>query len=466
MEDNTHKEFDQIFRDKLQNHEVAPPAHIWAGVQADALSGTASKSSQWRWWAAASLLGLLLSTAGYFYLGDDEINSIDESTQTTPTTNHTESNSTTESINMTSSNSEKNLELNEKDIISEIENEFPIEEKMINEIEKIDISEETNSEKLNLDKTEYSQENITLEEKQITKEEQVIERSELQKDIIEESIVKENTEITYKPSVETDINKEIPNAKPVKAGQDFFDEDALDEMTKGHRYEKYWELGLEFSPEWVTIPDNDNNIQSYGLDSSAKYHIGKLFLETGLGASLSKDDGIYHVDYQEAIFKGSYQDVYNVTFDTTGGIPIPTYHTKLVNVYDTLDKATITENKNTYAYLNIPINIGYYTPLGKKFSFYAKTGLNASILIYQDIPTPTIEGEMNTIIKTTPLYHQRTDWNLQAQINIGINYHITENFRFGLEPNARYYIKSLVESNNSGNPYGLGVKIGFKYVLK
>lgn len=460
MEDNTHKEFDQIFRDKLQEHEVAPPAHIWAGVQAEALSGTAGKSSQWRWWAAASLLGLLLSTAGYFYLGDNEFNSIDETTQIAPSTPHTNSNSITEPTNVTSSNSEQTLELKENDIISEIEHSLPIEEKRLVEIEKTEATEEQAQEERYEEITSYSKENPILEEaaKIVIVEEQA--------EIAKELVAKESSEITNSASSETDINKENSDAKPTKAGYDFFDEDALDDMTQGHRQEKYWELGLEFSPEWVTIPDNDNNIQSFGLDLSAKYHIGKIFLETGLGASLSKDDGIYHVDYQEAIFKGSYQDVYNVTFDTSGGTPVPTYFTKLVNIYDTIDKATVTENKNTYAYLNIPINIGYYTSLGKKFSFYAKTGLNASILIYQDIPTPTIEGELNTIIKTTPLYHQRTDWNLQAQINVGINYHITENFRFGLEPNARYYIKSLVESNNGGNPYGLGVKIGFKYVLK
>lgn len=458
MEDNTHKKFDQVFREKLHNHEVAPPAHIWSGVQAEALSGTAGKSSQWRWWAAASLLGLLLSTTGYFYLGGNDLNSTEETTQIDPSTNHTESTFVTETENIASPSSKNNLELTEKDIISEIENELPIEEQVNVEIDKPEEKEEQLIEESRKENNLQLQENIIIVEEII--------KTEAQVELAEELASKESTEINYNFSNEINIIKEISDAKPTKAGYDFFDEDALNDITKGHRYEKYWELGLEFSPEWVTIPDDDKNIESYGLDLSAKYHIGKLFLETGFGASLSKDDGIYHVDYQEALFKGSYYDVYNVTFDTSSGSPVPSYSTKLVNIYDTIDKVKITENKNTYVYLNIPINFGYYTSLGKKFSFYAKTGLNASILIYQDIPTPTIDGELNTIIKTTPLYHHRTDWNLQAQINVGINYHITENFRFGVEPNARYYIKSLVKSNNGGNPYGFGMKIGFKYVLK
>ncbi len=458
MEDNTHKEFDQIFKDKLQQHEVAPPSHIWAGVQAEALGASAGKSSQWRWWAAASLLGLLLSTVGYFYVSNDYLDSMKESTQLTPTTNHTESNLVNEVKHVASSNSSQNLELTESDIISEIENDLPIEEKVIIDNKIPEAVEETQFEEPINNYNNHNKDHSIIAEEFSVETNTVVEAEEL--DLLESSYLQ------VEESETTSIQQEFSSGKPSKAGYDFFDEDAINDITKGHRYEKYWELGLEFSPEWVTIPDNDNNIQNYGLDLSAKYHIGKLFLETGLGAAISKDDGIYHVDYEEAVFKGAYQDVYNVTFDTSSGTAVPTYYTKLVSVYDTIDKATITENKNTYIYLNIPINIGYYTPIGKKFSFYAKTGLNASILIYDDIPAPTIEGELNTIIKTTPLYHQRTEWNLQAQINVGINYHITEKFRFGVEPNARYYIKSLVESNDGGNPYGLGVKIGFKYVFK
>lgn len=475
MKDNTHKEFDQIFREKLHQHEVAPPEHIWAGVQAEALNTTAGKSSQWRWWAAASLLGILLATASYFYAGVEELDTIIESTQTIESAPNT----TETIVEHTSTTSlESQNSITEEDMISDIVDKTPIEEQIDDHrksvIEEAMIEQKTNLAFEEVEKIEEVEELLeVLEvERDIQNE---LNASQPQEEIAQTKIKKETIEaingivaesLNTEEEIATDINKNLENLSATEAGRDFFDEDALNDMTRGHRNEKYWELGLEFSPEWVTIPENDNNIQSYGLDLSAKYHFGKLFLETGLGASLSKDDGIYHVDYENYEFKGSYYDVYDVTFDTSGSAPIPTYYTKLVNVYDTIDKATITENKNTYVYINIPINFGYYTSLGKKFSFYAKTGLNASILIYQDIPEPTITGELYTIIKTTPLYHQRTEWNLQAQINVGINYHITENFRFGVEPNARYYVKSLVENNDGGNPYGFGVKVGFKYVLK
>ncbi|OYT15874.1 MAG: hypothetical protein B7C24_10760 [Bacteroidetes bacterium 4572_77] len=163
------------------------------------------------------------------------------------------------------------------------------------------------------------------------------------------------------------------------------------------------------------------------------------------------------------LFKGSYADVYEVTFDTINGEIMPTYHTKEVNVYDTVDKVAVSQNKNAYVYLNIPISFGYGGQLGKKFSYYAKMGINNSFRIYQDIPEPQLEGN---IVKQEAVYHKRTSWNMQAQMNVGINYHISPQFLFGLEPNARYYVKSLVEDNKAGNPYGFGFKVGFKYVFK
>ena len=449
MDNNKHREFDQIFRERLHDMEVAPPASVWEGIQASGANTSAAKSSNWRWWAAASLLGLLLSSAAYLYFDGETTEQVTPPKQQTIQDHSPEQNQSIqqETVDSPAEEASEIMEtINEQAVIESIEKELPIEEQ-INQQESI--SEEALAQEI---ESEDIIKNNTAPEDQIIRAELV---DELESQKMEEGIATEETT--------ADLNNDLVSVQPQKAGYDFFDDDAIEEMTSGHNEFKRWELGIEFSPEWITIPDNDNNIRSYGLDLSARYHFSKWFVETGIGAAISKDDGIYGVDYQEMQFKGSYQDVYNVTFDTTGGTPIPTYYTKLVNVYDTIDRYTVTENKNTYAYINIPINIGYNTSLGEKFSFYAKTGVIGSFKIYENIPTPTVDG---TIVAYYPLYHQRTDWHLQAQLNVGINYHITEKFLFGVEPNARYYVKSLVETNNGGNPYGFGVKIGFKYVIK
>lgn len=453
MEINKHKELDQIFQEQLHDYEVAPPAHVWAGVQAEALNTSAGKASQWRWWAAAALLGLLMTSAGYLYFGEDEAEwtpqnienvQLEESPTMIPETIAESSELETEAPLVEN-------EIIEEQIITSIIEESPIEEQIEPMIEE-PIQEEITIEEAIIAETETETEVLVEEEGQESSAEEM------------ESITQGN--IDLKDENSSELDKPVESERPSKAGYDFFDEDAIDDMTKGHLHDKYWKLGLEFSPEWITIPDNNNNIQSYGLDLSAKYFFSDWFVESGLGVAFSKDDGLYNVDYQEALFKGSYEDVYDVTFDTSNGTPIPTYYTKLVDVYDTIDHVTISENKNSYVYLNIPLNIGYSKALGEKFTFYAKTGLIASFKVYENIPTPTVTGTNTTIIAITPLYHKRTSVHLQAQLNVGIDYYITEKFLFGVEPNARYYIKSLVDPNTNGNPYGFGVKLGFKYIIK
>jgi len=454
---NTHKEFDQIFREKLQNNEVMPPESVWAGIEASGLAGTATTTSNWRWWAAASVLVLFISASAYIYFNNGE----------SASNINLQNNPSQQLIN--SSNQQTQLEPNELNPSAIVE-----EKSIVGSIEPILVNTSTNQ-------ILETSEDLAVIEKMVFEENvlEVEDEKDLQIEAQAEEVVKpvrletpqKMSQTGEEFSIEENITvqsilKQEDSKHASRAGRDFFDDDAIDDITLGHRNEKYWVLGIEFSPEWVTIPDNSNNIKSYGLDFSARYQLSKLFFETGLGLAFSKDNGDYDVDYQEALFKGSYEDVYDVTFEIVNGQEVPTYFTKTVNVYDTIDRVSISENENKYAYLNIPINFGYYTKLGDKFSFYAKAGINTSFKIYQDIPVPVISGENVTVIKVTPRYYNRTDWHMQAQLNVGLNYHVTDQFLFGLEPNIRYYVKSLVENNPSGNPYGLGVKIGFKYILK
>jgi len=449
MEEKTHKNLDQVFREKLQNHEVAPPAHIWEGIEAGGMSATAASSSSWRWWAAAGFMAIILGTASYFYFSSDSSESEKSlSKQNIETVDSQMQESASPEI--TSSENTENSEEVEQEIVNEINQSLPVEEQMseVNESKQVNLVEE--SFKTNItESSEVSDENI---EKPVNR-------------TFNGEIIESQTAV-----VNVESNNEIPdnslNQKASKAGHDFFDDEVTGDILKGHNENKRWELGIEFSPEWISIPENDNNIKSYGLDFSVRYHFSKWFVESGIGASLSKDDGIYKVDTISQ-FKGSYFDVYEVTFDESSGEPVPIYHTQLKNVYENIDTNYVSRTQNDYIYLNIPLNIGYSTKLSDKFALYFKTGIINSFKIYENIPEfENIVNSNNDIIHSEARYFNRTPWHMQAQLNVGLNYYLTDKFIFGIEPNARYYIKSLVEDNTGGNPYGFGVKIGFKYVIK
>ena len=451
MSIDINKQFDQIFKKELHSYEEMPPENVWDNIQASGLGASSSKSSQWRWWAAASVLALLLSTSAYVYYNDDSVTLSDNNNTFDQLNNIIES-----KVNKEADIDNQNIEKNTNQQHNYLNENDNTDNNTILAASADDIED--------VNRMIFQEEDIEDANPLVDNEEEIFEEHTTKTPRTINAINNQN--INTNEFASDDIKAKEDDTKPTVAGRDFFDDDAIDDMLASHKHEKYWVLGVEFSPEWIMIPENSNDIRSYGLDFSAKYFISKVFFETGLGVAFSKDNGDYKVEYHEAFFKGAYEDVFEVTFEDIDGEIVPTYHTKTVNVYDTIEKVSVEEVKNTYVYLNIPLNVGYTIKLGNKFDLYAKTGLNAGIKVYENIPQPTVSGESVLIKRLTPLYHQRTDWNLQAQINIGLDYHITDKFLFGVEPNARYYIKSLVENNEAGNPYGYGVKLGFKYILK
>lgn len=449
MEVKKHKNLDQVFQDKLQNFEVTPPAHIWNGIQTTGLGTSAARSNTWRWWAAAGIVAIILGASSYFYFSSDSsetekslskqnIEAVEPQT-TVPATsevNTSEINEISEEV--------------EQEIVKDIEEGIAVEEQTDKPEQIVHTPIENQASENIVAVTDASTEDTSEEYIMVTFDGETVDSKEAYVFIDTENI----------------LPNDINSARASKAGYDFFDDEVTDAIMQGHNEHKRWELGIEFSPEWITIPENDNNITSYGLDFSARYYYSKWFVETGIGASLSKDDGIYKVDTISQ-FKGSYMDVYEVTFDESTGEPVPVYHTELKNVYENIDTNYVSRTKNDYIYLNIPLNIGYSTRLNEKFAVYFKTGIINSFKIYENIPEfETVDNTDNDIIHSEARYFNRTPWNMQAQLNVGLHYYLTDKFIFGVEPNARYYIKSLVEDNPGGNPYGLGVKIGFKYVIK
>ncbi|OYT15873.1 MAG: hypothetical protein B7C24_10755 [Bacteroidetes bacterium 4572_77] len=245
MSNLTNNEFDQIFRDKLHPHEMMPPEHVWAGVQAAGLS-TAAKSSQWKYWAAASVFLLLFSFGGYLYLDKDMENDssliLEETAAPTPspeTTIAQESPVETTNISEISPQSQPI-------IISEKETPSPkIEKQIITQVEEM-----------------VFEEDILETESFITPDH----RQDPQPESLSASPAET---IAMETNTAPALEAKVQNAKSSKAGRDFFDDDAIAEITAGHNNAKHWELGLQFSPEWITLPENENNIQSYGIDLSA-----------------------------------------------------------------------------------------------------------------------------------------------------------------------------------------------------
>jgi len=218
-------------------------------------------------------------------------------------------------------------------------------------------------------------------------------------------------------------------------------------------------LGAYFTPEMIFYPSSEDlNNRSYSVDVNAIYEFSGYLIQTGIGINWLSDDGNYKFDYNK--YLGSYEDVYNVTFDTIGNEVIPTYHTETVDVYDTISHVSITPTNSNYTYLQIPVLFGY-GHTGKRFGWSVKGGPSLSILVYEDIADMNMSDSQDKILNVDNELPNRISTNWQFVLAGGVSYKLSNHLSFAVEPVFRYYINSVYDNTANKNPYSLGLRAGF-----
>ena len=224
-------------------------------------------------------------------------------------------------------------------------------------------------------------------------------------------------------------------------------------LSNDYKRKPEWQLGLHFTPEIMFYPDdNIQNQSGYHFDLSISYQFSDFFIESGLGLNFAKDVG----DYQYEKYLGSYNDVYLVTFDTSSGTPVPTYYTNAVDVFDTTEVFKPTTNR--YTYLEVPLLLGFKKQVNR-FTYFVKAGPSFAFLLHKNIPE---EGSKDKYARP---YRKNT--NAQIILGAGISYRIHKNFSLSAEPTLRYYINSAYERRyiQTKNTYAVGFRAGLIYHL-
>lgn len=223
-----------------------------------------------------------------------------------------------------------------------------------------------------------------------------------------------------------------------------------------------WQLGVFFTPEVIFYPDDSiPNQRNYNVDVSAKWIKNDFFIESGLGMSFSSDDGRYAIDYEK--FLGSYDDVYNVTFDTTeSGDLVPIYHTNIVDVYDSISKFRLEKTKNTYTYLQVPLYVGFQKQVNR-FNWFVKGGPVFSVLVGKNVPEPDMGTDR--IIGLDQQMPSRVNTHWQFAFSAGLNYQLSNTVSIGIEPTFRYYLNSQYERKyiSTRHPYSVGLRAGLLF---
>ncbi|MEN8223808.1 MAG: hypothetical protein ABFS05_00485 [Bacteroidota bacterium] len=223
-----------------------------------------------------------------------------------------------------------------------------------------------------------------------------------------------------------------------------------------------WQWGMFFTP-LVSFYADDSipNQRSYTFDASLKWTKNEFFIESGLGLSFSSDDGKYNIDYEK--FLGSYDDVYNVTYDTlNNGSIVPTYHTNVVNVYDSISTYKLEKTKNHYTYLQIPVYVGFHKQTDR-FGWFVKGGPVFSLLMRENIPHP--DAGNDRIIGLDQQMASRVNTYWQFAFSAGMTYQLSNKVSIAIEPTFRYYLNSQYERKyiSTRHPYSLGLRTGLLF---
>lgn len=229
------------------------------------------------------------------------------------------------------------------------------------------------------------------------------------------------------------------------------------------RWENTVFIGSEFS---LTNLDSVTILNSYSIGvEPSRFFNENWFVRFGFNASYTGDKGFAKIDYISNDFMGTYNDVYNVTFDTVGGIITPHYYTKTVEVWDSIRHIVVSEVTNRYLFAQVPVLLGYKNKIGQ-LNWYVYSGPAIGFQIAKWIDEPSIELKDIEIIDLDNNLPVRSSINYQLWIGAGIEYKLGRNTSIIIEPSYRHYFKSLYnDAEYKFNISGFTLRLGFNYKI-
>ena len=496
----TYNNIDELFKDKFRDFEVDPPEMVWENIKQN-ISDSNSTSMNLGGNRIISIIIAIVSVAlitSYFIFDGENNESIASDPVSIIAENTIQHKENIEPVSIKNIENTETEELSEENLEVEIEVESNLEAAIIPEekITEIEVEEVLNNEAISeiensIQKTEPKKEE-KLAEKPIDKEvKPVISNSgEIQfvssdkNDIIysDETVSSDSftTAIVSQEviSIEEDlpqnINNKLDNNKeknnPENSGlegenTDVQRQDIIEEnMIIKHRIKPQISLGAYFTPEMIFYPSDADNKKAYTVGLGLNFDYNGFVIESGLGLSFSEDNGNYRIDYEE--YLGSYEDLLSITFDTTGPTVTPIFHTTTVDVYDSLNKISISQTKNSYTYLQIPLFFGFVKN-NRRISYSLKGGPIMSFMINKNIPDVVLPEDKIKVIKIDKDIPTRINTNWQFAINVGFTYKLSNHLNISIEPTFRYYLKSVYNNDNNiittKHPYSLGIRTGLIY---
>ncbi|MEA3504122.1 MAG: hypothetical protein U9R32_02885 [Bacteroidota bacterium] len=432
--------FDNILKDKFSNFQPEPPSYIWDNIQAE-LAATEEKKKIIPLFqrngirialpfVAASIIALV-----YFVFSPQHNGA---PTHNTPNVIAVDSNT-------------NSIQIDSQQIIEESKNIYS-ENKTTN----------TSSPADTVDNTSFEEENRSTIDKKNKNSKHIEYPGKENSPINFTTIISDFDDViaaidNIHPTIEKrEINK---LRKEEKHSNSYFDYafNSLGDL-------KNWELGLYAFPGSVHHSKNSlTSSSNYNFDFAVIYSTSQFLIQSGLSYTAGNDNNNIDIKYKQLETIGSYNDVYDVEFDSINGQVVPTYFTNEVTVYDSVQHSTITKLNNSYKYLSVPLLIGYRNNIGSDFTLKLSTGPIISMII-SDNQTYDFNNEGAQIISINNNLGERAAFNWQLMFSAGLEYKLNHFASIAIEPTIKYNINNIYENALHVNrPYSLGIRTGLVF---
>ena len=435
----------EILRQKFQNFEPEPPMHIWVNIEKNLDARKGLFFGSMKYYAAAIIFIALIPIAYFgFYSNSGNLNSLVYSRQ----------------------ESSKTENVIEKEEVDEGTTQILFEEKTTNN------STETLTNNTIAVEQVSKQTNPSPNTKAIIATAPAPSKESETNAVAGLELVKLNDGFNLESDefkVETLNNMSISSIYSVSYGEPYSKSNfglkglSNDKKVNGG----HWENTIYFSPEFSLISlDSISILNSYSIGvEPSRFFNENWFVRFGLNISVTGEKGFAKIDYISNEFMGTYDDVYDVTFDTIDGTITPNYHTKTVEVWDSIRHIAISEVTNRYLFAQIPALLGYKNKIGK-LNWYVFGGPAIGFQITKWVNEAVVEGENIEIINLNNNLPLRSTINYQLWIGAGIEYKLGRNSSIVIEPLFKHYFKSLYsETSYKVNTSGFALRIGYKYKI-
>ncbi len=117
-----------------------------------------------------------------------------------------------------------------------------------------------------------------------------------------------------------------------------------------------------------------------------------------------------------------------------------------------------------YYYIDVPLKINYYL-INKKIKFYITGGASINTFLYQKTTTIT-ELKNGSDEKSNSISHPKFEKiNLSVLAGFGINYDLTDNYTFRIEPTYKQSVTSIVNAPIKSYLYSFGINFGIAHLF-